>query len=267
MQNECGATSNQTAERVLMVMEAMVECNRPEKLVALAQMLNMNQSTLYRFISALQNYGYVVQHADGRYAMSMKICYLAERLRQQFNFVEELHPFVAEASTLLQESAHLAQMEDMSLVYTDNVANYSQALTIQQFIGKTAPLHCTGIGKLYLSEMSDDELNHYIEQKGLPRFTKNTYTDKEKLQAELERIRKNGYAFDDEECEMGVRCIALPVRDYSGKIAAGISVTGPVARITEKLLDSYIIELKNISGRASERLGYQERRHAPQAEH
>ncbi len=250
------ASSNQTAEKVLQVMEALAFQRGPVKLGELARQLGMNSSTLYRFLIALQNQGYARQEESGRYALNYKLCYLAEQIKKNASVAGMLHAAVLEAGQLFQESAHLAQEENQRIVYIDNTAGASQMLTIRQYIGKTAPMHCTGVGKLLLLEYSDSELDNLIARQGLPRYTEHTLTTKQDLCRVLEEVRANGYAFDNEECEIGVRCLAVPVRDYTGKIVAGLSVSGPTTRITDDFVQQRLPHFLDIARRASHDLGY-----------
>lgn len=251
------AASNQTAEKVMIVLEALARQNQPVKLIDLSREIKMNTSTLYRFLVALQNTGYVVQHeATGKYELNLKLCHLSELVKAHFSVAGALHPYVAEASSLFQESAHLAQADHQKIVYVDNVTVSSQSLMIRQYIGTTAPMHCTGIGKLFLSECDGGMLDRYIAEAGLPAFTEHTFSTRASLLEELKFIRKCGYSYDNEECEIGVRCIAVPIRDYTGKIVAGLSVSGPITRITDKLIQSHLSALLDIADRASAQLCY-----------
>ena len=250
------ASSNQTAEKLLQVMEALAFQRGSVKLGELARGLNMNSSTLYRFLIALQNQGYVRQEESGRYTLNFKLCYLAEQIKKNASIAGMLHPAVLETGQLFQESAHLAQEENQRIVYVDNTAGSSQMLTIRQYIGKTAPMHCTGVGKLLLLEYSDAELDALIAQQGLPRYTEHTLTTRAELCRELEEVRSKGYAFDNEECEIGVRCLAVPVRDYTGKIVAGLSISGPTTRITDAFVQEKLPSFLDIARRASHDLGY-----------
>lgn len=252
-----GASSNQTAEKVLQVLEVLAHQSQPVKLIDLSRMLGMNTSTLYRFLTALQNTGYVMQQAEtGKYALNLKICYLAGKVRESYSIASILHPIVDSASALFNESAHLSQEDNGMIVYMDNVVGASQILTTQHYIGKTAPIHCTGVGKLFLLEYTDQQLDRLIAEKGLPRYTQHTLTTKEALVRELEQVRSSGYAFDNEECEIGVRCVAVPIRDYTGRIVAGLSVSGPTSRLTDDCIQSKIQALLAMAEAASRSLGY-----------
>ena len=251
------SSSNQTAEKLLVVLEALAFQSQPVRLIDFAKELNMNTSTLYRFLFALQNMGYVTQdEATGKYALNLKLCYLAEMIKRNQSIIALLHYAVIEASTLFQESAHLTQVEDQRIVYVDNAMTASQSLTIRQYIGKTAPMHCTGVGKLFLAEYSEDQLNSYVLHRELEALTPYTITTKDALCRELEDVRGRGYAFDNEECELGVRCIAVPIRDYTGHVAAGLSVSGPAARISGEVVQRKLPRLLEIARRASADLGF-----------
>lgn len=251
------ASANQTAEKLLQVLEGLAHQSRPVKLIDLARELEMNTSTLYRFLAALQNQGYIArQEESSKYALNFKLCYLAEQVKKSSSIASILHPAVVEAGELFQEAAHLAQEEGHRIVYVDNTAGASQMLTIRQHIGKTAPMHCTGVGKLLLLEYSDSQLDALIAEQGLPRYTEHTHTTKQSLCMELQQVRMQGYAFDNEECEIGVRCLAVPVRNYTGKIVAGLSVSGPTTRITDAVVQEKLPAFLDIARRASLDLGY-----------
>ena len=256
MEKEKAITSNQSAEKLMLVLEALAKQEQPVKLIDLSRETKMNSSTLYRFLVALQNAGYVIQHeANGQYELNLKVCYLAEIVKSRFSVAAALHPFAVEASALFMESAHLAERADNRIIYIDNVTATSQSLVIRQHIGKTAPLHCSGIGKLFLSEYDDDALDQFIKEAGIPAYTQYTFATKETLEAELRTIREQGCSYDNEECEIGVRCIAVPIRDYTGKIVAGLSISGPTSRITDELIGTNLPALLDIAKRASIELG------------
>jgi len=248
--------SNQTADKLLIVMEAFAMQPQPIKLSDLSKQLDMNISTLYRFTSSLQKCGYVNQLSDGRYEISLKICYLAEQVQKRQDLAASLHSFVQEACDLFSESAHIAVEENHMIVYINNVVNTSQSLTFQQHIGKTAPMYCTGIGKLFLSEWDEIDLDSYLGNSNLKVYTANTVTSKEAMQKEFEFFAENGFLYDNEECEIGVRCVAVPIRNYTGKIVAGLSISGPTTRLTLPVIAMHIEEFKKIALKASRSLGY-----------
>ena len=146
--------------------------------------------------------------------------------------------------------------QDMMLVYLDTIkGNGFQTITTKR-IGHVAPLHAAGIGKLLLLNYSESQLMKLIHSKGLPRFTDNTLCTYESLKMELEKISKQGYAMDDQECEEGIRCIAVPIKDYSGTIIGGISISGSTDQILPEKYESFLDILISASEAISEKLGY-----------
>ena len=123
-------------------------------------------------------------------------------------------------------------------------------------IGRIAPMHATGVGKLHLLGYSEAKLLELEKKFGFPKFTAHTITGMDSLKKELARIRAQGYAMDNEECEEGVRCIAVPVLNFSGEIAAAISLSAPAARLDRERTEEIILFLKNISVEASKELGW-----------
>ena len=147
----------------------------------------------------------------------------------------------------------------MELIYTDVVDGPDNMLRIMQRIGKRAPLHSTGIGKLLLLNYNNKQLNELITTKGLTALTPNTLVTREALVEKLEQIRAQGYALDDEECELGARCVAAPIQDYTGKVVAGISISGPVSRLTKEYIQVIIPVVRETAARISKLLACPEK--------
>jgi DNA-binding IclR family transcriptional regulator len=123
-------------------------------------------------------------------------------------------------------------------------------------IGKRAPLHATGVGKVILADKPWYEVEEILTKTGLPRITKYTITEMEEMKEELEQIRIKGYAFDNEECELGAFCVAAPIRDYTGNVIASMSVSMPTNRFSVKSKKTMIIEVLKQSMALSKKLGY-----------
>jgi DNA-binding IclR family transcriptional regulator len=123
-------------------------------------------------------------------------------------------------------------------------------------IGHIAPMHATGVGKLHLLNYSDEDLVELQKKRGFRKFTEHTITDMESLKKEIAWARKSGYAMDNEECEKGVRCIAVPVRDFQNRVVAGISISAPITRLDKKKTEEIISYLKEISVKASREMGW-----------
>lgn len=229
---------NQSAVKALDVVEYMAFCgNEPQRLQDIASALSMNTSTVLRFLIALTDCGYVQQDSITlRYSLTMKICYVANKVSTNIHLYDLALPTMKKVAAKYNESVCLAIEQDMTVVYIGVVWGPDQMIRTMQRIGSQAPMHCTGVGKLLLQNYNEGEIDQLIAKKGLARFTDNTITTKEALMTELRIVKKMDVAYDNEECEVGARCIAVPIRDYTRRIVAAMSVTGPIFRMTDKML-------------------------------
>ena len=128
-------------------------------------------------------------------------------------------------------------------------------LLVHQRVGVRAPLHSGAAGKLLLLNFSNQELNGYLARRGRTALTPNTITGREELLAELERTRARGYALESEERELGARTVSAPVRDFTGRIAAGLSVSAPSGRMTPERIQELLPPLLDVAARLSRALG------------
>lgn len=257
IQKEKSTLKNKSAVKALDVIEYFASCNNePMRLQDIAESLSMNASTVLRFLTALCECGYVKQDPHTlRYSLTFKICSIANKVSTNIHLYDMALPIMKQIAATYNESVCLAIEQDMTVVYIGIVQGPDQMLRTMQRIGNRAPMHCTGVGKLLLLDHKEEDIDRMIEEKGLTVFTQNTISTKEALLDELNNVRQNGYAFDNEECEIGAKCIAVPIRDYTRKIVACISVTGPIFRMTDEKLSQnmdYIVtqglELSNMLG-------------------
>lgn len=257
VQNRKQTQPNQSGEKMLRIIELFAEKGEPLRVMDVAKELKINASTVLRFILTLENCGYVEQDPQTlRYRLTFKICRIAGKVQASANLSHIAHPFLKELSRIMKESVCLAIVQNMMVTYIDVVEGPDLMVRSMQRIGNVAKMHCTGIGKVFLQDMSPEQIDNLISLHGLTRYTNHTITEKEQLMKELETVRANGYAFDNEECEIGARCVALPVRDYTGNIVAGFSVTGPSGRLTDEWIYAQMDILKKTSEEISARLGY-----------
>ncbi len=251
------AKSNQSTEKLLHLMETMSGLSDPIRLQDLSAKVGMNASTVLRFLAPLQRRGYVAQEQENsRYYMTFKLCGVAHNISSRLNVRNVAIPFLRSMAQIFKESANLSVESEMSVMYIEVVGGPSKTLMTMQRIGHIAPMHCTGVGKLFLLEYGAQKLDQLIAVKGLPRFTPNTITDKAELVRTLDEIRARGYAFDNEECEEGARCVAAPIRDFTGSTVACVSISGPATRMTDKHIYANLPFLIEATEQISFRLGW-----------
>lgn len=260
MQSQIKATSaNLSVIKAFNLIEVMAYQPGPMRLQDIARMVGAPSSSVLRLLSSLMSMGYVNQNKDSRYSLSLKFALLGRLVSAQTDLHGIIHPHLIELEQTCQESACMAIEQDMRVLYADVVHGPDNLLKTTQYIGKTAPMHCTGVGKLLMTNYSDADINRYIAERGLTQYTEHTIRSKDALIEELNRIRVQGYALDDEECELGARCIAAPIYDYTKQVVACISVSGPVSRMTHDRLEGLRPIILQYAKQLSETLSYTEK--------
>lgn len=248
---------NRSIKKAFQLVEELASAGRPMRLQELSASLGMPATTILRFLGSLVELGYVSQDPETRaYRLTLRLCEIGERARTTFPWRDALHPFVAEARHRVGESASLSVMREDSVVYVDSVEGPDHMLQTLQHIGKTAPLHSTGAGKVLLAGAGIARVEHYLAERGLPAYTPRTITAPERFRDEISEVGSRGFAWDNEECELGVRCLAVPIRDYSGIPIAALSVSAPVSRLGADRDPEVVAILSEIALKASERLGF-----------
>lgn len=251
------AISNRSVLKTFAIIEQMAQYRGSMRLQDIAAACDMPPSTTLRLLNTLERLGYIVQNpSDSQYQLTLKFNLISEGILSQIDMHALVHPYLIQLSKLCKESSCLAIERDMTVVYIDVVTGPDNMIKTMQYIGKFAPMHCTGVGKLMLTNYSEEKLTEYVSKKGLALYTPHTIGTIEQLTSELQTIKQNGYGIDDEECELGARCIAAPIRDYTNKIVACISVSGPTTRMNMKQLEYIKPIIIDIAAKISSTLAY-----------
>lgn len=222
---------------------------------ALAVRLGLAKSTVHRLATTLVEYDMLEQNKEsGKYRLGLAFFELGTLVRRKMDVATaaqgEIHA-LAESSG---ETIQLAILDHLSVLYI-RIRESRQAVRMSSGLGSRAPAHCTSVGKALLAFQPIEVVQQVIEQ-GLKRFTANTITDPDTLLAELASIRAKGYAIDDEEMEVGLRCVAAPIRDHSGHVVAAISVAAPVQRMSKKAVQGTIPSVVSAAEAVSRRMGF-----------
>jgi DNA-binding IclR family transcriptional regulator len=253
-----GIKKNQSLRKAIQILEGMTQITTPARLQDIAQSLEMPQSTLLRFLNTYIDFGYVRQDPQTScYYLTLKLAELGSRAKDNFPFQNSLAKYVRRVAKNFNESASLCIEHNMQMVYVVTEEGPGRMLQTLQRIGRIAPMHATGVGKLHLLNYSEAQLLELEQKFGLPKYTEHTITSLEALKREIALVKKQGYAIDNEECEDGVRCIAVPVRDYSGRVAAGISLSAPVTRLEKGKIADIVRYLLETGVEASKEMGWE----------
>ncbi len=246
----------QALEKAIAVLEIICRADAPMRIADIARALNMNKTTVFRILQTFISLGYVGQEKDtDRYAATLKITAFSNMVLNRIEIRHIARDILRDLSQEVGDSVHLSVNENDEAVIVDKI-EATAATRISFHIGRRSSLYSTGTGKVMLAGMSPDQLEHYLARTPLVAHTLATLTSPEALRAELDCIRETGIAFDREENNVGVSCVAAPVYDYFGRLVAGVSIVGPTFRIsatTEELVPKVAAAARTISSR----LGYQ----------
>jgi DNA-binding IclR family transcriptional regulator len=238
--------------RALDLLEAFGPEEQELSLGELARRVGAHKSSAYRLLSTLAARGYVQRSPGGRgYRLGWKPLELAGRLR--YGLRELAAPFLGELAEKSGEIVHLSVLDGRQIVYLDKHGR-SQPLTVSTRLGGRCPAHASAMGKVLLAGLSSAELGRLLGGRRLERFTPTTITDLRRLERELEGVRRQGFALDNEETFPGVRCVAAPLRDREGRVLAAASLTVPSQRMgprRQAQLKNWLLET---SGRISARI-------------
>ncbi|MGE4486168.1 MAG: IclR family transcriptional regulator [Oscillospiraceae bacterium] len=250
--------ANQFVTKLLQLITNLAESRTPMRLQEIASGAGMPQATALRYLNALIQEGYVFQDmVSGRYALTWRICSLGDLVRTHSSLRTLSGGIVNELSAKLTLGICLVVEHDMECMYLDCVYEPAAMGQSLQRIGKQTPLHSTGSGKILLTGYSEADIDRLIAQKKLTALTARTITTKNALLKEITRVKEQGYALDDEECEEGLRCVSVPIWDYSGKVSAAISAFGSADKVTDSYIQECILPtMKTAASEISFRIGY-----------
>jgi DNA-binding IclR family transcriptional regulator len=213
-------------------------------------------STVHRFLANLEGANFLNCGGDGVYHLGIACFAIGQAALGQLDIRRVSLPYLEELNRQTRETIHLTVRHGLSAVYVEKLDSPEQ-LRIYSRIGATVPLYCTAVGKVMLAYMPDDERERVLPQLGLKRLTPNSVGNLQELEAELYRVRKNGYACDLEEHELHIRCVAAPIWDHAGGVNASLSITAPVVRMAVTRLRQLAPLIQTAGLQISRELGYQ----------
>ena len=245
----------QAIERAVAILNAFTAEDPELGVTDLAERLGLHKSTIHRFLVNLEAAGLVERDRHtSRYRLGLRIFELGGLVLQQMNLWDEALPFLEGLVHDTGETGHLAVLDGGEAVYIEKV-EARRALRIPSAIGRGYPAHATSLGKILLAHLEPDALDALVVERGLPRCAPNTITEPSALNTELERIRVQGYAVDDEEYEDGLRCIGAPIVGHTGHVVAAIGIGGPVTRVTRQRVDELAGLVMSAAAALSRRMG------------
>ena len=232
----------QSVDRTFELLEHLADGGGSLSLSELAARSALPMPTIHRLIRFLVSQGYVRQEPSKRYAIGPRMIWLGEAASRMLG--SWATPALADLVETFGETTNMAMLEGDRVIYVAQVAA-PRAMRMFTEVGRFLMPHCTGVGKAIMSTMTDDEVAALLKRTGMPPQTEHTITSVNKMLAELARIRQAGYAVDNEEQELGVRCVAASVPELPFR--ATVSVSGPSSRVTVEQVERIAPALREVA--------------------
>lgn len=246
--------SVRAVERALSLISVLTRSRGPHSVTDLAARLSLPVSTVHRLLHTLMSLGYVTQYAASkRYGAGRGIAELNRAMLLKYEYSQFARPYLERLADTTGETANLAALYGTFAIYLDQVES-SAMMRVSNPVGTLVPLHCSAAGKVFLADFKTALLDDTVRHTGLEAHTSNTIVTREALDLELERVRRQGYAFDDEEYAPGARCVAVAMRGSSGTVVAAISVSGPAVRMPDDRIPSLAAQVSAVADEFAERM-------------
>lgn len=243
----------QVIERMMTLLDALAKKSEPVSLKELSQTSGLHPSTAHRILNDLVLARMVDRTEPGSYQLGMRLLELGNLVKARLNVRDAAAGPMRDLHRLTGETINLSVRQGDEIVYVERAVSERSGMQVVRAIGGRAPLHLTSTGKLFLANDDVRAVRSYGMRTALAGHTPNSITDLGKLEKELEEVRKRGFARDNEELELGVRCIAAGIFDDSGELVAGLSISAPADRAN----DGWIEALNETAKKISAALGHE----------
>jgi DNA-binding IclR family transcriptional regulator len=244
---------SQSVERAIRILELLSE--GPQHPGDVAERFGVHRTTALRLLQDLCGGGLARRREDGTFAVGYRLAGLAQAALEQFDLRAIAHPFLAELGRTLQLTVHIATLEDGRVIYADKIEPPT-GIRLYSQIGKPVVLHTSGVGKVILAYLPEGERERLLSGYRYERFTDTTVTSAAAFRAGLEEVRARGWAEDDGEYESFINCVAVPVRDGTGRVRSAVSVTALKAQTDLAGLHSRLPAIRGTAQAVSRTLGW-----------
>ena len=219
--------------RGLRILELLPKSRGGLTLSQLTRHLQLPKSSVHCLLHTLQDSGYVHRDpATGKYRVALRVCVLAQMALNGIGLREQAKPHLRRLAEVTGLTSHLAVMEQGATVLIEKVSA-PDVMRISTWIGKRCSLHCTALGKALAAYLPEEQVEALVREQGLLRHNDNTICSSRRLKQELATVRERGYALDDEEEEINVRCIGAPIFDSHHRAIAAVSIAGSTSEVQE----------------------------------
>jgi DNA-binding IclR family transcriptional regulator len=226
----------QVIERMFSLLEILAAQEEAVSLKEISEKSGLHPSTAHRILNDLATGRFVDRPVAGSYRLGMRLLELGNLVKERLSVRDAALPPMRELHKLIQQPVNLSMRQGDEIIYVDRAYSERSGMQVVRAIGGRAPLHLTSVGKLFLAFDEPQRLRTYATRTGLPGQTKNSITQLPTLERELTKARQSGVARDNEELELGVRCMAAGIYDDQSQLVAGLSISAPADRLDESWL-------------------------------
>jgi IclR family transcriptional regulator, KDG regulon repressor len=249
--------SSKAVERALVILEAVAQKPGGMTNSEISRRLVIPKSTASYILHTLEHRGYLRrERASGKYRLGLKVLTLSRGVTSGLNLREAALPVLRHIVERSQLTAHLAVLDQGRAVYIEKV-DAPGFIKMDTWVGRRLEVHTTAVGKALVSHLPEVEVEEIIKERGLKRHTPKTIVARSKFLRELEKVRSHGYAVDDEENSLGVRCIAGPVFNHKGAVVAAVGTSGTINQIDRSNISKVTDLVLEAARKISQQLGYQ----------
>jgi DNA-binding IclR family transcriptional regulator len=244
--------SIQVIARMMSLLDALAAAPEAASLKHLAAATGLHPSTAHRILAAMSQARFVERQEAGTYRLGIRLLELGHLVKSRINLREVALPFMQALHERIGEAINLGIRRDDEIVYLERTSSGRALVRVVYLVGGRAPLHLTSLGKLFLAADAPQAVRDYAERTGLPGKTPHSLTTLAALTRELDAVRRHGIAVDNEEAELGLKCVAAPIYDDEGAVVAALSVSAPADRHNP----DWVAELRRTADAVSQAIGY-----------
>ncbi|MCH3908743.1 MAG: IclR family transcriptional regulator [Sphaerochaeta sp.] len=250
------STPVRSVDRALAIIEVLSSHPKGLGLLDLSREVSLNKTTTYRLLCAIMNHGWVTKDATtGKYRLTLMLFELGSRVSARTNVLTIARPYLEDLSAQFRETVHLVIRDGSDVVYLYKEDSLNRSVKMGSQVGNRYPMYCTGVGKAILAYLSEEDLEEVWKSSHVVARTQTTITSLDAMKKELAETRKRGWAVDNEENEIGVRCVAAPILSRKGYPVASISIASSVFHITKETIGNYAEAVMDTAKIISEQLG------------
>lgn len=243
-------------EKGLAIIEMLAQSQVPLGVTDIYEMNKLPKTTIFMIMTTLEDLKYVQKTEDGKYRLTLRLYNIGMEILSKLDIRNIARPYMEKLASELRFTVHLAMLENGKASYVEKVKGPG-FVQFSTEVGQSMHLHNSGVGKALAAYLPKDTLAQYVEMHGMPATTENAITTPEAFRKFLANVREIGYAIEDEEGEIGIRCIAAPIFDHRGLVCAAISVTALRNELPSMSYREVGLRIRDVALQISEQLGYE----------